>query len=271
MADDNPVLYDVDAGVALLTLNRPERNNAWTYDMERDYFAAIDRADVDPDVRVVVVTGAGKAFCPGLDMEVLRATAESGVIPTAERRPQTYALKLRKPLIAAINGACAGIGLVQALVADLRFASTRARITTAYARRGLVAEYNTAWLLPRILGYERALDLLLSGRVVDGTEAHAMGLVSHLCEPDDVLDSALAWARDTAANCSPMSMVAIKRQVVRAASLPFDAAMTETFELMQSVADHPDFAEGVASFTEKRAPQFQPLPDDYDVTFPGDR
>jgi enoyl-CoA hydratase/carnithine racemase len=270
MPDDNPVLYDVDAGVALLTLNRPARNNAWTYDMERDYFAAIDRADVDNTVRVVVVTGAGKAFCPGLDMDVLRATAESGVITTAERRPQTYAMKLRKPLVAAINGACAGIGLVQALVADLRFASTRARITTAYARRGLVAEYNTAWLLPRILGYERALDLLLSGRVVDGTEAHAMGLVSRLCEPDAVLDSALAWARDTAANCSPMSMVAMKRQVVRAASLPFDTAMAETFELMQSVADHPDFAEGVASFTEKRAPQFQRLQDDYDVTFPGD-
>ena len=195
MADDNPVLYDVDAGVALLTLNRPEHRNAWTYDMERQYFAAIDRADADPDVRVVVVTGSGKAFCPGLDMEVLRATAEVGVISTAERRPQTYALGLRKPLVAAINGACAGIGLVQALVADLRFASTQARITTAYARRGLVAEYNTAWLLPRIMGYERALDLLLSGRVVDGTEAHAIGLVSHLCEPDDVLDSALAWAR----------------------------------------------------------------------------
>jgi enoyl-CoA hydratase/carnithine racemase len=107
--------------------------------------------------------------------------------------------------------------------------------------------------------------------VVDGPEAHAMGLVSHLCEPDDVLDAALAWARDTAENCSPMSLVAMKRQVVRAAALPFDTAMTETFELMQSVADHPDFAEGVASFTEKRKPQFQPLPDDYDVTFPGGR
>jgi len=269
MTDERPVLSDVDAGVALLTLNRPERNNAWTYKMEAEYFAAIDRADADPDVRVVVVTGAGKAFCPGLDMEVLRATAERGTIRTEERRPQTYALGLRKPLVAAINGACAGIGLVQALVADVRFASSRARITTAYARRGLVAEYNTAWLLPRVLGYERALDLLLSGRVVDGTEAHAMGLVSHLCEPDGVLDAALAWARDTAANCSPMSMLAIKRQVVRAAALPFDTAMTETFELMQRVADHPDFAEGVASFTEKRAPRFQSLPDDFDVTFPG--
>jgi enoyl-CoA hydratase/carnithine racemase len=271
MADDNPVLYDLHEGVALLTLNRPERNNAWTYDMEREYFAAIDRADADADVRVVVVTGAGKAFCPGLDMDVLRANAQLGAIPTAERRPQTYALGLRKPLVAAINGACAGIGLVQALVADLRFASTRARITTAYARRGLVAEYNTAWLLPRIMGYERALDLLLSGRVIDGTEAHAMGLVSRLCEPDDVLDAALVWARDTAANCSPMSMVAMKRQVVRAAALPFDAAMRETFDLMQSVADHPDFSEGVASFTEKRVPEFQALPDDYDVTFPADR
>jgi enoyl-CoA hydratase/carnithine racemase len=270
MGDDNPVLYEVDAGVALLTLNRPERNNGWTYAMEREYFAAVDRADADPDVRVVVVTGAGKAFCPGLDLEVLRESAERGTITTGDRLPQTYALGLRKPLVAAINGACAGIGLVQSLVADVRFASTRARMTTAYARRGLVAEYNTAWLLPRVMGQERALDLLLSGRVIDGAEAHAMGLVSRVCEPDDLLDAALAWARDTAANCSPMAMNAMKRQVVRAASQPFDASMTETFALMQSVADHPDFAEGVASFTEKRAPQFSPLPADWDVMFPLD-
>src|SRR5215468_10140367 len=123
MSDQDPVLYTTSDAVATITLNRPERNNAWTYDMEREYFEAIDRADADPAVRVVVVTGAGKAFCPGLDMEVLRANAELGTIPTGERRPQTYALGLRKPLVAAINGACAGIGLVQALVADLRFAS----------------------------------------------------------------------------------------------------------------------------------------------------
>ena len=199
MADDNPVLYERRRGggaphpqPAGTTERVDLRHGARVLRRDRD------RADADPNVRVVVVTGSGKAFCPGLDMEVLRATAEVGVISTAERRPQTYALGLRKPLVAAINGACAGIGLVQALVADLRPTSTQAgthhdRVCEARPRRrvqhGLAA--------PTHHGLRSAaLDLLLSGRVVGGTEAHAIGLVSHLCEPDDVLDSALASASD---------------------------------------------------------------------------
>ena len=269
MSDDDPVLFDVDAGVATISFNRPDRNNAWTYAMEREYFAAVDRADADPDVRAVMVTGVGRSFCPGLDVEHLREVAAQGEIPTGDRLPQTYALKLRKPLVAAINGACAGIGLVQALVADVRFAARGARITTAYARRGLVAEYGTSWLLPRIVGHERALDLLLSGRVVTGEEAHAIGLVGFVCDADDVVATARAWARDVAAHCSPMSMLAIKRQVYRDEAIGFADALRDTFPLMQRFADHPDFAEGVASFAERRAPRFTPLPDDLDVSFEG--
>ena len=265
VSDQDPVLYAVADMVATITLNRPERNNAWTYEMERQYFAAIDRADVDTDVRVVVVTGAGKAFCPGLDVEQLRAVAAAGEIPTGGRLPQSYALKLRKPLIAAINGACAGIGLVQALVCDIRFAARGARMTTAYARRGLVAEYGTSWLLARIVGHARALDLLLSARVFDADEAYEMGLVNRVCDPEDLRGVVAEYARDLATNCSPMSMLAIKRQVFHDGGVGLTASQRQTFALMQSVADHPDFVEGVASFAEKRAPRFQPLDDDFDV------
>jgi enoyl-CoA hydratase/carnithine racemase len=267
VSDDGPIRYEVAEGVATITFNRPERHNAWTYAMEAEYFAAIDRADDDPDVRAVVLTGAGSAFCPGLDVEQLRAVAADGAIPTEHRRPQSDALKLRKPMVAAINGACAGIGLVQALISDVRFAARGARITTAYARRGLVAEYGTAWLLPRIVGHERALDLLLSARVIDGEEAHAIGLVSRVCEPDELVPAATAWARDVARHCSPLSMLAIKRQVYRDGGLGFADAQPATFALMQRLADHPDFAEGVASFTEKRAPNFAGLPANFDISF----
>jgi enoyl-CoA hydratase/carnithine racemase len=265
MGDEDPVLFSVADSVATIMLNRPERNNAWTYDMERQYFAALDRADVDPEVRVAGVTGAGRAFCPGLDVEQLRAVAATGAIPTEGRLSQSYALKLRKPLIAAINGACAGIGLVQALMCDIRFAARGARMTTAYARRGLVAEYGTSWLLARVVGQARALDLLLSARVFDADEAYEMGLVNRVCDPEDLREVAAEYARDLATNCSPMSMLAIKRQVFHDGGVGLTDSQRQTFALMQSVADHPDFVEGVASFAEKRAPRFQPLADDFDV------
>jgi enoyl-CoA hydratase/carnithine racemase len=268
MGDQDPVLYTTSDAVATITLNRPERNNAWTYDMEREYFEAIDRADADTDVRVVVVTGAGRAFCPGLDVELLRASAEAGSIRTEGRRPQSYARKLRKPLVAAINGACAGIGLVQAMMCDLRFAARGARMTTAYSRRGLVAEYGTSWLLPRVIGQQRALDLLLSGRTFDADEAYELGLVLRVCEPDDLMEVVGEYARDLAVNCSPTSMLAIKRQVYRDGGVGLLDSMRVTFDLMQSLADHADLPEGVASFAERRPPSFHPLPADFDVTLP---
>jgi enoyl-CoA hydratase/carnithine racemase len=256
-------LYDVADGVCTLTLNNPARRNAWSQDMEESYFAALDRADVDADVRAIVVTGAGTSFCPGLDIRRLEAAAAAGAMDLTGRRPQTYPLRIRKPMIAAVNGACAGIGLMQALNCDVRFAARGARFSTAYARRGLPAEYGSSWLLPRLIGVENALDLLLSGRVFEADEAHALGLVSRVCDPGTVLGEAQAYARDLAANCSPRSMAAIRRQVYDDLSRRFDDSMVHTLAAMHEFSGNPDAVEGARSFAEKRPARFEPLAADF--------
>src|SRR5271170_6517566 len=192
------VQMQVSDGVALLTLNRPDRLNAWTGEMERAYFAMLEQCAHDQHVRVIVVTGAGRGFCAGADMQELQAIGD-GTLTAApgahERRPQTFPLSIPKPIIAAVNGACAGIGLVQALMCDLRFAAEGAKLTTAFARRGLVAEHGISWLLPRLVGPSRALDLLLSGRVLFGEEALQIGLVNRVFSADSLLDETMVYAR----------------------------------------------------------------------------
>jgi enoyl-CoA hydratase/carnithine racemase len=248
-------------GVAVLTLNRPDRLNAWTVAMENAYFDALDDCAADPEIRVIVVTGAGRGFCAGADMQGLQDLGDGKVDEreAVARRPQTTPLGIPKPIIAAINGPCAGIGLVQALMCDLRFAAAGAKLTTAFARRGLVAEHGISWLLPRLVGQAHALDLLLSGRVVLGDEAAAMGLVNRAVPGDGVLDETLAYARDLAQNCSPASMAEMKRQVYRHVDSELDAALQESNVLMLASFGRPDFAEGVQSFVERRAPEFAPL------------
>src|SRR5436309_814110 len=259
MGSDEYVLRDVHAGVCTLTLHNPDRRNAWNVLMEEQYFTLLDEADVDPDVRAIVLTGAGSSFCPGLDTQRLSAVAGEGTLDVSHRRPQTYPLRIRKPMVAAINGACAGIGLMQAANCDVRFAARGAKFSTAYARRGLPAEYGSSWLLPRLIGVEHALDLLLSARVVDADEAKALGLVSRVCEPENVLDDAHEYARVLVDNCSPRSMAAIRRQVYLDLSRSFSESMVHTLAVMQDFAGNPDFAEGVASFVEKRDPKFDGL------------
>jgi enoyl-CoA hydratase/carnithine racemase len=267
--NDEVVLIDVAAGVCTLTLNNPARRNAWSRAMEERYFSLLDQADGDPEVRAIVVTGAGTSFCPGLDTAALAEGAARGTLELRERRPQSYAMRVRKPMIAAINGACAGIGLMQALHCDVRFAAQGAKFTTAYARRGLPAEYGSAWLLPRLIGLENALDLLLSARVVEADEARALGLVSRVCARESLLADAQAYARDLAVHCSPRSMAAIRRQVYGDLSRSFSESMVHTLALMSEFAGNPDYAEGVASFVEKRVPDFPGL--DPGFRAPGDR
>lgn len=268
-ADEALVLWGVDRGVCTLTLNNPERHNAWSVAMEERYFSLLDEADASSEVRVIVLTGAGTSFCPGLDTQRLTAAAGEGHLALGTRRPQTYPLHVRKPMIAAINGACAGIGLMQACNCDVRFAARGAKFSTSYARRGLPAEYGSSWLLPRLVGVENALDLLLSARVFDADEAKALGLVSRVCGSETLLADAQGYARDLADRCSPRSMAAIRRQVYGDLSRDFGESMVHTLALMQEFAGNPDFAEGVASFVEKRLPKFDGLDPEFRVQ--GDR
>src|SRR5271168_5104254 len=196
------VLYQAtDSGVAILTFNRPDRLNAWGPDIAAGFYAAIDRAEHDPAIRAIVLTGRGRGFCagaylgaPGSAAKVGESMENAGKTDLADlvgERPPHFVTTLRKPIIAAINGACAGIGLTQALMCDVRFAARGARFSTAFARRGLGAEYGMSWVLPRYIGVSNALDLLLSGRVFGAAEARDLGLVSGVLEPADVLPAAI--------------------------------------------------------------------------------
>ena len=262
--DQDLVLTEVDAhGVATFTLNRPEHRNAWTAAMENRYFDVLAGADTDPAVRVGVLTGAGTAFCPGFDMDRLSQVAGRGVDISA-RRPQYAPRLFRKPLIAAINGACAGIGLTQALMCDVRFAARGARFSTAFARRGLGAEYGMSWVLPRYVGVGSALDLLLSSRVFEADEALALGLVNRVLAPGEVLPAAREYARDLARNCSPAAMAVIRHQVLADLDASFEEASRRSYAVMEVLNAGPDFREGVDSFVQKRPPAFPPLADDLD-------
>ncbi|MHB8342006.1 MAG: enoyl-CoA hydratase-related protein, partial [Mycobacteriales bacterium] len=247
--------------VLLLTLNRPERRNAWTILMQDRYLRALAAADADPDIRAVVVTGAGRAFCAGADMALLSDTraAVREALAQTDPLPATLPFTLRIPLVAAIHGACVGVGFAQALFADVRFAALDAGLATVFARRGLVAEYATAWLLPRLVGLSRAHDLLLSGRTVSGEEAAAIGLVHRALPAAEVLPAALAYAADLAESCSPRSIATMKAQLRRALTSDFASAAGESEDLMVESFGWPDLAEGVGSWMDKRPPRFPPL------------
>jgi len=254
-----PVLRALDDGVLVITLHRPERHNAWTYDMEDLYFSYLADAAADADVRVVVVTGSGRTFCPGLDTIRLAESAAGRHVDPSTRKRHTFATLVPKPVIAAINGGCAGIGLIQACCCDVRFAARGARFTTAFARRGLPAENALSWLLPRLIGVGPALDLLLSGRTFGAEEAHALGLVNVLAEPDDLMATVMAYATDVAQHCSPLSMATIKHQVYRDLEAGFERSRLDSLDAISFMRGQPDFKEGVSSYIERREPVFPPL------------
>lgn len=255
--ESDDLLCEIDEdGVLLLTLNRPHRNNGWTHDLEFAYFGSLIAAANDPGVRAIVVTGSGRSFCPGLDMQVLERSA--GGERTYHRRwPMTTPLHVPKPIVGAINGACAGIGFIQMACCDVVFAAEGAKFTTAFARRGLPAENGLSWLLPRKIGTAHALDLLLSARVVLADEAHELGLVNWVVDPGELLSRALDYARDLARSCSPASMAHIKRQVLEDWEHSAEESRLRALVLISEAGAHPDFREGVASFQERRPPSFQ--------------
>jgi enoyl-CoA hydratase/carnithine racemase len=255
-----------DSGVVVLTLNRPERMNAWGDGLANAFYSCLDRTEADPEVRAVVVTGSGRAFCAGADMGDLSTISNTTVDVAGdtdvnklvgERHP-LFVTTLRKPIIAAINGACAGIGLTQALMCDVRFAAEGAKFTTSFARRGLVAEYGISWILPRVVGWGAALDLLLTGRVFYADEAAALGLVKEVVPADELLARTIAYAEDIAANCAPSSLAVIKQQVYADTMRDVFEASAAAEQLMHESMLRPDFIEGITSFFEKRPPRFPP-------------
>lgn len=253
------VLSERRDGVLLLSFNRPERMNAWTNAMEDEYFDRLEAAEADPGVRAIVVTGTGRAFCAGFDLDDLGAAGEIDDAAFARPRPRTLPLSMRKPLVAAINGAAAGLGLLQALYCDVRFCAPGAKLTTAFTRRGLTAEYGAGWLLPRIVG-AWGPELLISGRVLRGTEAREIGLVHYLAEPEQLVEAAVAYAEDLARNCSAASIATIKRQLLESADQSFGESLAVADREALASLRQPDLAEGLASLLENRAPSFPELP-----------
>jgi enoyl-CoA hydratase/carnithine racemase len=259
MAASETVLYAVEDGVARVTLNRPGALNAWTPELGRAYFDRLEEADADPWAKAIVLTGAGRGFCAGADFDYLREVEESGSQPERDPRPQSLPRSLRKPVIAAINGPCAGLGFVMAMMCDIRFAARGAKLTTAFARRGLIAEYGLSWVLPRVAGASAALDLLLSGRLFLAEEGERLGIVDRLSEEGQTAADAHAYAAELASLSSPASMATIKRQVYTDLEQGLVESMADALVQMERSFERPDFGEGVESFVERRPPDFPPL------------
>jgi enoyl-CoA hydratase/carnithine racemase len=267
------ILYDVSDPVATITLNRPDRLNAWTDRMGAEVRHAVAQAEQDPAAVAIVLTGAGRGFCAGADLKTLQniSEGERGQSVPKElaanpgdpsmgedfRGTYTYLLSVRKPVIAALNGPVAGMAVPIACACDLRFASERAVFTVAFSKRGLIGEWGSAWLLPRLVGPSNALDLLWSSRKVDAQEALRIGLVNRVLPHDELLPAVRKYVQELAAECSPTSIAIMKRQVWQQLTRSLGPSEKEAVQLMIESFDRPDFREGVMSFLEKRPPKFQ--------------
>jgi enoyl-CoA hydratase/carnithine racemase len=266
--------YHVADRVATLTLNRPDKLNAWTAVMEREVRTAMIEAERDENVRVIVLTGAGRGFCAGADMSLLSTVAEKGLDEarraegmqaTSEssgggrkdfQKKYSYFPAIGKPVIAAINGPVVGLGFVIALYCDLRLASDAARFGTGFAQRGLIAEYGMAWMLPRLVGHANALDLLFSARMIEAPEALRMGLVNQVFPRETFPERVQTYAAELASSVSPRSLNVIKRQVYDAMFQTLAQSFEQSEQEMLASLQCEDFKEGVAHFVQKRAPVF---------------
>ncbi len=270
------ILYEVDDGVAVVTMNRPETLNALTDRTQAEIRHALDQSERSEEVIGTVLTGAGRGFCSGVDMNALGAMSEAGRrlgdshadLAADPGNPledpnfeigASYFLGLRKPLIAAINGACAGLGFSYAVFCDLRFVDRGARFATAFSQRGLIAEHGTSWMLPRLIGPANALDILWTGRRFDGEEAGRIGLANRVCEPGECVSDAVSYLREIGQVAAPNSLMMMKRQIYRHLNADLRPAMVESNEWMDESLARGDFKEGVASFVERRAPNFAPV------------
>ncbi|MBM4202788.1 MAG: enoyl-CoA hydratase [Gammaproteobacteria bacterium] len=272
------ITYDVRDPVAVITMNRPEALNAFTNRMLAEIRHALAAAEQNPAVVGIVLTGAGRGFCAGMDMNALNSMSSGGSaredLSAFEAEPGdkslgenfqvsfTYVMSIRKPLIAAVNGACAGLGFVFALLADMRFVEKQARFSTAFSQRGLIAEHGASWILPRLIGSGRALDILWSGRRFDGVEAEKLGLAERLVDTGASLQSAIDYITEISKVASPTSLRVMKAQVYRHLNMQLGESLTESNTWMAESLRREDFKEGVRSFLEKRPPQFKRISGD---------
>ncbi len=285
-----PVYQDIEVEiadpVALIRLNRPEKLNAFTYHTLAEIRSAVDAAACDPRVVGIVITGNGRGFSAGLDAQVLadvtsrsqgtagapvrppEAQATPGAAPEAvAAQPDdqalpgifSYFLQVPKPIIAAVNGVAAGGGLILALMSDVRFASTAASFTTVFLKRGLIAEHGSSWLLPRMVGVGRALDLLWMSDRIDATEAHRLGLVEKLVAPELLLDAATDYVRKLAVTAAPAAIAETKRLIYRHLGSGYVEALHEANAAQDRFVAAADAAEGARALIEKRAPVFKRL------------
>ena len=267
------IIYEVDHAVAVITMNRPETLNALTDRTQAEIRHALDQSERNEHVVGTVLTGAGRGFCSGVDMNALGAMSEAGRrlgdshadLAADPGNPDNdpnfeigaaYFLGLRKPLIAAINGACAGLGFSYAVFCDLRFVDRTARFATAFSQRGLIAEHGVSWMLPRLIGPANTLDILWSGRRFDGEEAGRIGLANRVCETGECVTDAVAYLREISQTAAPNSLMMMKKQIYRHLNAELRAAMVESEGWMDESLARGDFKEGVASFVERRAPNF---------------
>ncbi len=269
------VRLEREGAVAVVTLDRPDRLNAWTGRMHTEYRAVFAHLEADPTVRAAVVTGAGRAFCAGADTAALDGHVEAGrydpgtppdlATPGHGARPAydhafAWHFGLRFPVVAAINGPAAGVGLVLACFCDLRVASAGAKLTTSAPRLGLPAEYGLSWVLPRLVGIGHAADLLISSRVVLAEEAATMGLVNRVVPPGEALEAALGWARAVATEVAPSSAALAKAQLYADLHGDVGTAVATSERLLDETIRGDDYREGVRAWLAKRPPAFADLP-----------
>jgi enoyl-CoA hydratase/carnithine racemase len=269
------IVYSVEDPVAIISMNRPDQLNAITGRMQAELKHALAAAEQDPSVVGIILTGEGRGFCAGADMAGLEATASGGAgggredlsefaaeVGNPDMGPDfqvtfSYLLSVSKPLIAAVNGPCAGLGFVFASLADMRFVERQAKMTTAFSQRGLIAEHGSSWILPRMIGPSNALDLLWSARKFLGEEAKELGWSQRLVEQGESVREATNYIKELAQAVSPTSLKVIKAQVYRHLNMPLGDSMRETNKWMAESLKQDDFKEGVSSFLEKRLPEFK--------------
>lgn len=270
------IIYEVDDPVATITLNRPEKLNAWTGTMDKELRHALAAAEADEKVVGIIITGAGRAFCAGADMGNLQTISSSGSIGSGAkesvekpadpgdpefgesyRQTYSYISSIRKPVIAAVNGAAAGMAVPIACFCDMRFGSENAMFMSAFAQRGLIAEWGMSWLLPRLVGTAHTMDILLSSRKIRAKEAAAMGLLNRVVEGEDLIEHTRNYIREMAASCSPASLAVMKKQVYQSLMNELGESLDDANRLMGESFKRPDFKEGVTSFVEGRRPNFK--------------